>query len=187
MILAGALISITLNPLAFHAVPHIGGWLSKQKWAGRLLAISDDDLRHLSGKERRKLQDNVILVGYGRVGQHFLKSATESGINVLVIDESREKVDRLRKDGITAIVADATHKEIWQESSLDKARAVVLALPEPFETRQVVDVVRDLKPTMKILVRVHSDEERDYFDQKDLKTAIMGEQEIANRMIDLLQ
>lgn len=187
MILAGALISITLNPLVFAGVPYIRDFLARQPWAKKLLKASDDDLCHLSRSEKSKLKKNtIILVGYGRVGQHVLKRAAEDDIDVLVIDDNREKVGALRKRNVAAIAADATHEDAWAEAPLNKAKAVIVAVPNPFNARQIVDTVRGLKPNMRILVRVHTDEERDYFNSKNLKTAIMGEQEVANRMIELL-
>lgn len=185
MILAGALISITLNPLVFSGAPYIRDFLATQKWASGLMKVSDDDLCHLSSSEKKQ-RDTIILVGCGRVGLHVIRRAQTENLNLFVIDENREKVEALRKDGITAIVADATHVEAWEEANISNARAVVIAIPNPFNARQMVDLVRSLKPEMPILVRVHTDEERDYFNSKNLKTAIMGEQEVANRMIELL-
>lgn len=186
MILAGALLSITLNPLTFHAAPYIHNWVAKQGWAAKLLKISDDDLCHLTRKEKRQMRDTVIVAGYGLVGRHFIERAIEKGINVMVIDENREIVEELREKGISAIAADATHRDSWLEASLDKARAVVIAMPLPFAARQVAEVIRELHPNIEILVRAHNEEERDYFTTRNLKTAIMGEQEVANRMMGIL-
>jgi CPA2 family monovalent cation:H+ antiporter-2 len=187
LILAGALISISLNPWAFHLVDAIYAWGSRYPKIARWLNVGGDGLTHLEGEEKHALKDLVILVGYGRVGQHLQQNIESAHMDLVVVDMNRERVEELRKRGIRAIVGDATFEEALQEAAIDKAEAIIVALPSAYEARRIVETARKLKPDIDILVRAHNDEELEYFAEQNVDLAVAGAQEVAHRMLEYLQ
>jgi len=186
LILAGALISISLNPLAFHAVYALRAWCTKHPKYASWLRIADDDLVHLTSEERQSLKELVILIGYGRVGRYIQQNVETAHMDVVVIDLNRERVEAMRAKGIHAIAADATHKGTLQEAAIDKAKALIVAVPNPYEARRIVETARELNPGINILVRAHSDEEVEYFKSQSIDLVVVGVQEVARRMVDYL-
>ncbi len=187
LILAGALVSITLNPLLFKLTDVLCAYGSRHPRFGRWMKMDKSDLCHLAGSERRALKDLVILVGYGRVGRHMQKKMQAAGMDFVIVDQNHELVDSLRKQGVHAIVGDATHREALQEAAIDKASALIVAVPNPYEARRIVTIAREMKPDVSILARAHNEEELDYFKSQNIDLAVAGVQEVARRMMEHLQ
>ncbi len=186
LILAGALVSITLNPLAFHAVRAVHVYSARHPRLSRWFNITDDGLTSLTGQEKQTLKDLIILVGFGRVGKHIQLDVESAHMDLVIIDLNRERVEVMREKGLHAIAGDATHIETLQEAAIDKAKAIIVAVPNPFEARRIVEAARELKPDIKVLVRAHSEEELAYFEGQKVDLAVMGVQEVAHRMVEYL-
>ncbi len=186
LILAGAIISIALNPLFFLTSRWIYQWMSRHPEIAKRFNMGDDTLTHLSAIEKESLRDLVILVGYGRVGKHIRTNIESSYIDLVIIDENRERVELLRTKGSHAIAGDASHEDTLREASIENAVAIIVAIPDPFEARQIVEAARALKPTIRVLVRAHNDEEMDYFAAQNVDLAVMGPREVGRRMVEYL-
>lgn len=186
LILAGALISISLNPACFHANRIIYNWVSEHFPHSRFVMSDADDLAHLRSDERESLKDLVILVGHGRVGKHISDNITSARIELVVIDANRDRVEQMREKGLHAIAGDATLEETLAEAAIDKAVAIMVAVPNPYEARRIVEAARLLKPAIKVLVRAHNDEEMDYFARQKVDLSVMGPREVGRRMVEFV-
>lgn len=186
LILAGAMISIALNPLVFYGSRRLFEYVGRKPKLSRLFNVRDNDLAHLRPDEKQVLRDLVVLVGYGRVGRYVCENIQKAHIDLVVVDENRERVEALRENGFHAIAGDASYPEVLQEAALGKARALVIAVPDPFEARRILETARVLKPDIKILVRAHNDEELTYFMEQQVDLALTGPREIARHMVEYL-
>ncbi|MEZ0223390.1 MAG: cation:proton antiporter [Alphaproteobacteria bacterium] len=186
LVLAGAIISIALNPLAFYAAKLFYG-LAKNPRLVTLFNRREDSLGHLKVYEKKTLKDLVILVGLGRVGEHVSQSIHSLDIDLVVIDHNREKVESLRENGYHAIAGDATQKQILEEAAIAKARAIIVTVPDPFEARRIVEAARSLKPSVKVLVKAQNDEEMAYFTKHKVDLAVAAPREIGRRMIEYVE
>lgn len=187
LILAGAIISIAMNPVLFHTSNMIYNWLGRNPSLARRVRMGEDMLTHLTEDERESLRDLVILVGYGRVGKHICSNIESSHIDLVVIDNNREQIEYLREKGTHAIAGDATHNEPLQEASIDKAVAIIVAVPNPYEARRIVETARGLNPSIRVLARAHNEEELEYFTEQGVDLALMGPKEVGRRMVEYLQ
>ncbi|MGB4058304.1 MAG: cation:proton antiporter [Alphaproteobacteria bacterium] len=186
LILTAAIASIAFNPLALYLSRKLYGLAGR---TGRLTAMfnmRDDDLAHLRGDEKYVLRDIVILAGHGRVGRQISKNIHDSHIDLVIIDNNRERIETLRQNGFHAIVGDASREETLREAAINKAVALVVAVPDPFEARRVVETARRIRPTLKILVRAHNEEERDYFIGQNIDLAVTGPRAIGMQMANYL-
>lgn len=187
LVLAGALVSIALNPLAFRFSRAIYEYSGRSARLSSIFNISPEaDLSQLTRNEKVTLKDTVILVGYGKVGVHISQNVQEAHIDLVIIDSNREKVDALRERGLHAIAGDATHPETLQEAAISKAVALAVAIPDPFAARRIVEEAKILNPNLRILVRAHNDEEMDYFYEQNADLALTGPREIGRRMVEYL-
>jgi len=183
LVLAGAMISIALNPLTFRFSRRIYAFTEKHQRLSAMFNVRETDLSELSRNEKVTLRDIVILVGYGRVGQHICQNIHEARIDLVVIDSNRDRVEQLREKGFHAIAGDATYAATLEDAAIKKAVAIAIAIPDPFAARQIVDTVRQMNPKIKILARAHNDEELEYFWDQNVDLAVYGPHEIGRRMV----
>jgi CPA2 family monovalent cation:H+ antiporter-2 len=175
LILAAALISISLNPLLFAAQPRIEGWLH-QRW--RLIDAIEQS-SEIPVAMGRAMVDHAIVVGYGRVGSTIGGALAKCGVPFAVVEQDRMLVDRLRERGLCAVYGDAARPGILDQASPAKARLLVVATPDPFQARQVVELARAANPDVDIVVRTHTSAEQEYFERLGVGRVVMGERELA--------
>jgi CPA2 family monovalent cation:H+ antiporter-2 len=183
LILAGALISITLNPLMFEAMEPLQRWAQSRSALGRKLARRDDPLAELPASvEVETLTGHLVLVGYGRVGRRIADALNERGIPYVVAEVNRELVERLRSRKVHAVTGDASEAEVLVQAHVARASLLVVATPDTVKVRKIVEIARALNPRIEILIRTHSDEEASLLRQEKLGEVFMGEHELAQAM-----
>ncbi len=187
LILAGALISISLNPALFHINRIIYNWVSQNPNAALMFNLDiGDKLSHLPNDKTQGLKELVILVGYGRVGKHICHNLHSANIELVIIDSNRQRIELLREAGFHAIVGDASNENVLKQAAIENAIAIIVAVPNPFEAREIVEVAKMIKPNIKILVRVHNEEEEEYFTRNGVDLVAMGSREVGRRMVNYL-
>ena len=184
LILAGALLSITLNPLAFIGFDRLTGWLrTRPNLLARLERHGDEALSALP-EEDAGMCDHAVIIGYGRVGSVVGKGLKSQGFRVVAVDQDRQRVEALRERGVPAIYGDATTPGILEAAGVDKAHLIVIATPEGYQTRRILELARALNPGIDTAVRTHSDGEIAYLEDQGVGVAIMGERELALSLMD---
>ena len=180
LILAGALISIALNPLLFHAVEPAQAWIRSRSKRARILERSDDPLAELPMTvDLNRLTGHVVLVGYGRVGRRIADALTERGVPLVVAEQNREMVEDLRKRGVPAVSGDASDPAVLIQTHIARARMLVIATPDTFSARRMIEIARMLNPGVETVVRTHSEEEAALLQRENAGKVFMGELELA--------
>jgi CPA2 family monovalent cation:H+ antiporter-2 len=180
LILAGALISMALNPLVFHSVEPLQRWIRARSGLARLLEQRDDPLATLPMTTSDiYLQGQVVLVGYGRVGRRIGDALQEAGIPFVVAERNREAVETLRAKGLQAVSGDAADPAVLIQAHIARARLLVVATPDAFDVRQMIETARTLNPEIEIVVRTHSDDEAELLMKEKVGKVFMGEHELA--------
>ena len=183
LILAGALISIALNPFLFAAVEPAQRWIRARSRLARLVERSDDPLAELPmSTDRKFLSKQVVLVGYGRVGRRIAEALSERNIPYVVADQNRELVERLRASGLPAVSGNAVDPETLVQAHIHEASVLAIATPKTLEVRQMAETARTLNPGIAILVRSHNEDEARLLEQEDGCTVFVGERELADAM-----
>jgi CPA2 family monovalent cation:H+ antiporter-2 len=183
LILAGALISITLNPFFFTAIEPVQSWARSRSELARKLERRDDPLAELPASvDVETLTGHVVLVGYGRVGTRIAEAMSERGIRFVVVEINREAVEELRRRRTHAVLGDASEAEVLVQAHVVRASLLVVATPDMVKLRRIIDIARTLNPRIEILVRTHSDEEAALLRQENVGDVFMGEHELALAM-----
>ncbi len=183
LIFAGALISITLNPLVFASVKPLQSWLRLHSNLTRKLEQRTDPLAELpTSTHERYLSGQVVLVGYGRVGRRIGEVLTECDIPYVVAEQKRELVERLRAKGIAAVSGDASDPAVLIQAHIGRASMLVIATPDTFDVRQMIQTARTLNPSIETAVRTHNEEEADLLAQIAAGKVFLGEDELAKGM-----
>lgn len=184
LVLAGALISIALNPVVFLMIEPAQRFVRSRSNMARLLERSDDPLAELPMTvDQKHLTGQVVLVGYGRVGRRIAQALTQRGMSIVVADQNRELVENLRSQGIPAVSGDAGEPDVLIQAHVARAGTLVIAIPDTLSVRKMVETARTLNPTIDILIRTHTDEDLAMFESEQLGQVFMGEDELAKGMI----
>ncbi len=183
LIIAGALLSIALNPLLFRTIEPIETWLRRrpklsafiERRAGTLAKLPTDAT---DGAPR----GHAVLCGYGRVGSVIGQALERRGFRYMVIEQNRQVVEQLRQRGIPALWGDASNPVLLERLSLNRARILIVAIPDPPATRQIVEYARRVAPSLELIVRTHSESEWAYLRDGRVSEAFLGERELAIEM-----
>ncbi|MGH2557663.1 MAG: cation:proton antiporter [Thermomicrobiales bacterium] len=124
---------------------------------------------------------HAVICGYGRVGR-VIGAALRPRFNFVVIEDDPRIVRSLRDQGLTAIQGNAAIPGVLERGNPARARLLVVALPDPIATRQVVDYVRGHYPRLDIVVRTHSEAEREFLINRGVSEVVLGEWELALEM-----
>lgn len=154
LILAGALLSITVNPLMFRLIAPTENWFKNRPALWRLL----DRHRPLTLPADEKVEGHVAIVGYGRVGRNISNLLGKMSIPHLVIDSDAENIDELNRLGIPNLYGDASNSEVLTHAGLEHARALVVAGPDESASELVVAAARELAPELPIIARATTEE-----------------------------
>jgi CPA2 family monovalent cation:H+ antiporter-2 len=183
LVLAGALISIALNPFVFAAVEPLRAWVLRHSATARRLEDRDDPYAQLPvSTERKYLEGQVVLVGYGRVGQRIASNMKSRGIPYVIVEQNREQVESLRRQGDAAVSGNAADPAVLIQAHIAHAAMLVVAMPDAIHIRQMADCARALNPAIEIVLRTHSDDESELLRKEGIGTVFFGEEELAAGM-----
>lgn len=184
LILAGALISISLNHLVFQAVEPVQAWIRSRSKLARALERPDDPLAELPMTvESREVTGHVVLVGYGRVGRRIGEALTEQGWPFVVAEQNRELVEALRKRGIHAVAGDASDPAVLIQAHIVRAQILMIAIPDALRVRRMIEIARTLNPRVETVVRTYSEEEAELLRNENAGIVFLGEHELALSMM----
>ncbi|QCR36861.1 YbaL family putative K(+) efflux transporter [Nissabacter sp. SGAir0207] len=181
LVLAGAILSIMLNPLLFTLLER---YLEKGE------SLEDQSLEEVTEEESQaamELCNHALLVGYGRVGSLLGGKLQAAGVPLVVIENTRPRVEALREQGIPTLLGNAANPEIMDLARLDCARWLLLTIPNGYEAGEIVAAARARRPDLIIIARAHYDDEVSYILDRGATQVVMGEREIANNMLNMLE
>ncbi|HQS13641.1 YbaL family putative K(+) efflux transporter [Reyranella sp.] len=176
LILAGAIVSIMLNPLIFTFLERLA-----QEKPDAPPARPDEPPTDLTPTT---LTGHDIVVGYGRVGSLVGAGLRGDGAKMIVVEASDAGVARARSDGAEVLTGNAAEPAIIAALNLAGARRLYVTIPEPFEAGQIVEQARAANPKLDILARAHSSATVEHFEKLGANLIVLGETEIAHRMLE---
>jgi CPA2 family monovalent cation:H+ antiporter-2 len=180
LILAGAIISIALNPLVFSAIEPAQKWIRSRSSLAQKLERSDDPLAELPmDVDQSNLTGQVVIVGYGRVGGRIGEALKARGVPYVVAEQNRELVEDLRRRGVHAVRGDAAEPSVLIQAHIARASMLVIATPDAFGVRKMLETARALNPGIETVVRTHSEEEAELLRRENAGRVFMGEHELA--------
>ena len=183
LILAGAFISITLNPFVFRIIEPAQAWIRSRSNLARILERSGDPLAELpTTVASSHVTSHVVLVGYGRVGRLIGEALVERELPFVVAEQNRELVEGLRKRGIHAVAGDAAEPAVLIQAHVARAAMLVIAVPDTLRARRMIETARILNPPIEIIVRTHNEEEAALLQRESGGAVFMGEHELALSM-----
>jgi CPA2 family monovalent cation:H+ antiporter-2 len=185
LILAGAIISIAVNPLMFKAINPLQEWLRSKSELARKLERSADPLAELPMTvTHERLTGQVVLVGYGRVGKRIAEELGRQGVHFVVAEQNRDMVEELRRRDQPAVAGNAADPAVLIQAHIARASMLVIATPDTFHVRAMIETARALNPSIHCVVRTHSEEEARLLREETGGTVFVGERELARSMTE---
>ena len=180
LVLAAAIVSITSNPLVVRLARPAERWLQARP---RLMDALERLPRAMRSEEAdvegAALRDHTVVVGFGRVGGTIVRALERAGMPYVAVEQDRGRVEALRKRGVQALHGDATRPGTLERARLAHARLLVVAAPDAYQARRIVELARAIRPDIAVVVRTHSDAERSRWLSDGVRMAVMGERELA--------
>jgi len=177
LILAGAILSIALNPLAFAGIRPLERWLER-----RASRPGEESAAQAPGDSSGSPRDHVIIVGYGRVGGVIGPILAEAGVPFTVVVNDPHIAATLRANDLPVVRGDALSEAVLEAAGIRHARLLILAIPDGFQARGVLEIARRLNPQIRTTVRTHSDSEFTHLQGAGVDFVVLGEHELARAM-----
>ena len=183
LVLASALISIALNPLLFALLEPLRGWLlARSEWARSLERRPDPYAELPMSTERKYLEGQVVLVGYGRIGRSLAAELERGQVPYVVVDQNRELVEALRKQGRAAVTGDAAEAAVLIQAHIVNASVLAVSTADALNLRQMVELARTLNPELRIALRARSADEAELLRSEGLGTVFLADEELVGSM-----
>jgi CPA2 family monovalent cation:H+ antiporter-2 len=176
LVLAGALISIVLNPVVFASVIR---WQKRQRGE----PVADDSA---DAGPAMPSGPHGIMVGYGRVGSQLAALLRARGMELAAIDDDADLVAKAHADGFAAIRGNAASEERMAELLPATATHALLAIPGAFEAGEIIERLRRANPSMVILARAHNEAEVRHLLERGADGAVLAERELAYSMAEMV-
>lgn len=183
LILAGALFSITLNSFVFSAIEPVQRWIRERSHLARLLERSGDPLAMLPDEvDQAYLRDQVVIIGYGGVGRRISENLMQQNIKVVIAEENREIVEKLRAQGRAAVSGEATEPNVLIQAHIQHARLLVISPMDILDIHRIVDISKQLNPEIQVLICAESKEEAVIIREENIGEVFYAKEEMAKNM-----
>ncbi len=184
LILAGALLSIALNPVTFAGIAPMMRFVNSYPRMRALLERRGAERHRTPVASAHALRDHAIVVGYGRVGGAIGPVLHEQGLPFSVIERDHIMLATAQSQCVPTVEGDASSPAILRAAGIAHARLLVVATPDSFQARRIVEVARTLNPTIDIVVRTHKESEFEKLELLGVGRVVMGERELARGMLE---
>ncbi len=176
LVLAGALISIMLNPLIFALLDRILAPRGSEKNPVVPIApgVPDDMAGH------------ALVIGHGRVGQELSKLLARRGVPLVVVEEDGDKVMSARADGLLVVRGNATSTTVLEEARAGHARLAIVAVPQALQAAEIVTHLKALSPEITVLARAHSEQGLAMMLARGAEAAVLAERELAHALAEMV-
>jgi CPA2 family monovalent cation:H+ antiporter-2 len=193
LVLAGAILSILLNPALFFAIeaqglelrPIRAPWVHLRPEPPRKVDTAPDLPPPPGPAAAPPPSGHDVLVGFGRVGGQVGRGLRAAGRRVVVIEERADQAEVAAAEGFPVIIGNAADPEVLAQAELASASRLLVTLPDVFEAGQVVEQARAARADLPVLVRAHNEEEVAHLSALGADAVVVAEAEVARRFLAL--
>lgn len=176
LILAGAILSIVINPFLFAA-------LDRRQVRRDATRVARHDAASPLPPD---LAGHVLVVGYGRLGRELARLLTERGLRVVVVDPDIDRVSQARNAGYLAVPGNAVDERVLHEVAVRRSRFAIVAVPNMLEAGSVIHRLRELAPDITLLARAHSEGALKHLLDHGADAAVLAEREVAYSLVEMV-
>ncbi|MEQ4925046.1 YbaL family putative K(+) efflux transporter [Proteus hauseri] len=191
LVLAGALVSIMLNPILFTLLDK---YLAKTETKEEMEKLQQEELEE-EMPVPVDICGHAIIVGYGRAGSMLSEKLLAQSIPLVIIENSRNKFAELKEKAFNTVLGNASTKESLALARIDCAKSLLLTIPNGYEAADIAETARSMNPDLTIIVRAHFDdiivranydEEASFILEKGANHVVIDEDQTATAMAEML-
>ena len=184
IIVAAAIVSITINPLLYGLVDPVEAWVRRQPWLARFVRSQAPVESTATSTPHSRARYRAVIVGYGPVGQTIARLMRDNDIEPTIVELNLETVQRLRGEGLRAVYGDASHPETLKEAGVADAAVLILSSSSVRAGRELVREARQLNPKLRVLARTAYLREQPELRAAGADEVFAGEGEVALSMTE---
>ena len=177
LVLAGALISIMLNPILFMVLDR---WQAREDVRTATNAEPEPDVVPID------IAEHAIVVGYGRVGSQLAQLLHERGVPLVVVEDDADLVEQARARGLPAIYGNAANQRVMLEAAPQRAKLAVFAIPQALEAGETIARLKAVNPAITVLARAHSEVQVRHLLEHGADAAVLAERELAYSLAEMV-
>ncbi|VEG13121.1 monovalent cation:proton antiporter-2 (CPA2) family protein [Moraxella cuniculi] len=115
----------------------------------------------------KKLKGNVLIIGFGRVGQIASQAPIAYGADISIIDNNPDVVRGAAKYGFKVYYGDGSREDVLHAAGAYQAKCVLVCINDSEATTRIVENVKHHCPTVKVIVRANDREHALHLVQAD--------------------
>jgi CPA2 family monovalent cation:H+ antiporter-2 len=178
LVLAGALLSIMINPLLFSLVDTIGPRLERP---GAAAIPTEAAAASAPSTASTRLARHAVVIGHGRVGKRIARELVRRGIPLYLVDEQEDAIKGAAGEGVEAVSGNP--HALLASAILGEARALVVTIASSIEAGQIVTRARAAHPGLVIVARASSTEAAEHLRKCGASEVVIETDEIAAAML----
>ncbi|MCA1992499.1 MAG: NAD-binding protein, partial [Coleofasciculus sp. S288] len=173
LILGTTAVTLVVTPFILRLVPIAFNWVETIPLLKQYFDPMDMPLE--VSADSQKLQNHVVICGYGRVGRNLVRLLQEHHYPVLVIDQSEATIQQLREADIPYIYGNAASLHVLEKAGVDRANSMVIAMSDPMGTRLCLKRSLELNPDLDVVVRANKDRDIELLYQLGAREVVQPE------------
>jgi CPA2 family monovalent cation:H+ antiporter-2 len=150
-LLAAMILSMIATPFLIAASNRIVLRFAQSEWMLRSLEMHRIAVRSL------EVEGHVIILGYGRNGQHVARLLDAEKVRYIALDLDPERVREAALAGDTVVFADTSRRESLIAAGVLRAAAVVVTFAESAAALRAIAHVQSLNPAVPVIARARED------------------------------
>ncbi|MFA5509088.1 MAG: cation:proton antiporter, partial [Vulcanimicrobiota bacterium] len=150
LVLAGALLSIVINPFLFKLVKPTENFLRTIPWLWNGLTWRRVEEY---GPVIPDMENHVVVVGAGRVGTFMVRVLDRLSLPILLVEQNEGPAKPFAEAGIPVLYGDASNSDLLTHAQLDKARSLVVTVPSQSAAELIVATARQIAPDLHVISR----------------------------------
>lgn len=167
VIISGAVVTMFLTPLFIS----LASRLNQRQLAPKEIMVVEDTV--FASIPESTEPGNIIIAGYGRVGENLSQGLLTAGLCHTIIDIDSERIAKAHNRKIDYIYGDSSNYHVLQQADLRTAKALVITYPGQMAIAATIKNARSINPRIRILARCHREKEFDLLTR-------MGANELVN-------
>ena len=177
LVLAGALITIMLNPILFMVLDR---WQAREDARAAANAAPEPEVVPVD------IEGHAIVVGFGRVGSQLAQLLRERGVPLVVVEEDADRVDQARANGFLTVRGNVANQRVMLEAAPARANLAIFAMPQALEAGTTIDRLKVINHTISVLARAHSEAQVKHLLQHGADAAVLAERELAFSLTEMV-
>jgi CPA2 family monovalent cation:H+ antiporter-2 len=183
VIVAAAIVSLTLNPLLYRWIPRMERLLGGFPRLWRMLNPKSQAETSAAELEDQ-LAPHAIVIGYGPIGRTVSRLLRDGGIQPVIVDMNLEATRQAREAGLKTIYGDATRPDALEAAGILGAEGVIISGPPAEQMAEIIRLARSMNPEARVLARSYYLKETARLREAGADAVFSGEGEVALAMTE---